>query len=416
MARKQLYLNGTGTGSYGIYISSDTYLNAPAVDFTAYQVPGRSGDLLQYNKRLNNIIRKFDCYIPREVVTNFDAFKKLLYSNLGYFEITSDYDPDTFQRGYLAEDIETEPFNTGENQTVKFTLYFSCEPQKYFTTDMRRGFSFYAFNVFGVYFPRILPRSHRIIQDMLQMLPPGDTPKDNAFAIFPTYGHDGGMSFSMSGYSGFVAIVGGGDFRYPDGARVTSIRAYSINGVIADTTTGASGESNTALILPGTAAGYTNWKISESQTAHWTMGSRANFTKSDAVGVGYTFKINGEFGRGNSELLDNDPARTFYLVGSVNGEPTFAGTFDLNTKPFLERAAVNTLYPVTITIDSRDLTVAATFNGERVEIGDYVGVYGELDGVADRVDLYYYYNQANGHEFTPLYINSFDVTATWWKV
>ena len=124
MARKQLYLNGTGTGSYGIYISSDTYLNAPAVDFTAYQVPGRSGDLLQYNKRLNNIIRKFDCYIPREVVTNFDAFKKLLYSNLGYFEITSDYDPDTFQRGYLAEDIETEPFNTGENQTVKFTLYF----------------------------------------------------------------------------------------------------------------------------------------------------------------------------------------------------------------------------------------------------------------------------------------------------
>ena len=69
-----------------------------------------------------------------------------------------------------------------------------------------------------------------------------------------------------------------------------------------------------------------------------------------------------------------------------------------------------------ITIDSRDLTVAATFNGERVEIGDYVGVYGELDGVADRVDLYYYYNQANGHEFTPLYITAFDVTATWWKV
>lgn len=416
MARKQLYLNGTGTGAYGIYISSDTYLNAPAVDFTAYQVPGRSGDLLQYNKRLNNIVRKFDCFIPADVVSNFDAFKKLLYSNLGYFEITSDYDPDTYQRGYLAEDIETEPFNTGDNLTAKFTLYFSCEPQKYFKTNILRGFSFWAFDVFGIYFPRILPRSHRVIQDMLQLLPPGDTPKDNAFAVFPCSTTDGGMTFSMANYSGFVAIVGGGSFRNPDIARVTSIRGYSINGTITDTTTGETGEENTALILPGTAAGSAVWKRTASLTSRWTMGSRANFEKSDAVGVGYTFQINGEFGRGASEFLDNDPARTFYLVGSVNGEPTFAGTFDLNTKPFLERAALNTLYPVTIKIDSRDLTVTATFNGERVEIGDYVGVYGELDGVADRVDLYYYYNQANGHEFTPLYINSFDVVATFWKV
>ena len=64
MARKNLYINNTNIGTYGIYISSDTILNSPQIDYKEYSVPGRTGNIIQYNNRLDNVVRKFTCHIP----------------------------------------------------------------------------------------------------------------------------------------------------------------------------------------------------------------------------------------------------------------------------------------------------------------------------------------------------------------
>ena len=116
----------------GIYVTSDTYLNAPLIDYTEYQIPSRDGSVIQYNKRFNNVVRKLDCYINdrTDVNAKLDILKKFLYTNTGYLKITTNYDDDGyFQYGYLAEELNVEPFNMG--MTANFSLYFSCLPFKF---------------------------------------------------------------------------------------------------------------------------------------------------------------------------------------------------------------------------------------------------------------------------------------------
>ena len=128
--KKNLYLNDVNIGNYGIFINSDTYLNAPQIDYNDYKVPARNGSVIQYNKRFENVVRKFECYIPdtQNVQTALDQLKLLIYDNPGYLKIVSDYQPDFFMYGYLAQEIEVKPFN--QELSATFELYFSCMPQK----------------------------------------------------------------------------------------------------------------------------------------------------------------------------------------------------------------------------------------------------------------------------------------------
>ena len=83
MARKHLYLNDVDVANYGIYINSDTYLDSPQISYTEHAIPGRNGTVLQYNKRMNNVTRKFTCYIPikANIETALASLKKLIYLN-----------------------------------------------------------------------------------------------------------------------------------------------------------------------------------------------------------------------------------------------------------------------------------------------------------------------------------------------
>ena len=128
--KKNLYINDVNVTDFGFYINSDTYLDAPSIDYNTYTVPARNGNVIQYNKRFNNIVRKIECYIPymHDVQDVLDKLKKLIYSNVGYLKIRSDYEPDYFQYGYLAQEIKAIPFD--KELSAKFELYFSCEPQK----------------------------------------------------------------------------------------------------------------------------------------------------------------------------------------------------------------------------------------------------------------------------------------------
>lgn len=125
MARKYLYINDTKIE--GIYITSDTYLNSPSFDYTEYKIPGRDGNVIIDNKRMNNVMRKFDCYIPQSgnIDTALANLKSVLYLNRGYLKISSDYDPGFYQYGYLAQELNIAPFN---NKAASFSLYFSCLP------------------------------------------------------------------------------------------------------------------------------------------------------------------------------------------------------------------------------------------------------------------------------------------------
>lgn len=221
---KQFYINGTGSGTYGVYISSDTFLDSPSMDFTAYEIPARNGSLISYNKRLNNVIRKFDCYIKDDVNTSLNGLKRLLYSNPGYMRIESDYDPDTYQEGYLAQDIKVDPFNEQGDFRATFSIYFSCKPGKFAKNQTAMNAPRYIID------GTVIDRNDAQIKSLFDKLAINVIPNDTLFirrqigagAISAT-----NMSVSWSGGACFCAVFETGQ----DGGLATRVIAADLNAI-----------------------------------------------------------------------------------------------------------------------------------------------------------------------------------------
>lgn len=425
MGAKQLYINGVGTGTYGIYISSDTYLNAPAPDLVAHPVPGRSGDLVQWNKRLNNVVRKFDCYIPDTVQVNFDGFKKMLYSNIGYVEITSDYESDTYQMGYLAEEIAAEPFLKDGLLRASFSLYFSCKPQKYFKST-----STYSTNlVSSGWRSRMLTRTHPIIQGMLKAIPVDDLPDADAFGLMwlgssaiPANSTITGVKITSSDYSGFAALLLVDDLDLWNIEKLRSVTCYTTHGNVTDNTynvTIAGANVFPCLVFPIDAVGTieAGYKIGSWTTYSNTYGSQFNRTNTNAVGGGYVLKMDCGYQWTGGTPTTYETA-SIAIAGSLNGKRTFCCFLDFDTTVFRPLVPSTTSeYPVTIQFDSRDLSVTAAFNGGYAEsIKSYVSMYGDPDGFADRLDVFWYHKRDANRGYDPLYIYTCYFTPEWWKV
>ena len=179
MARKNLYINDVNIGTYGIYISSDTYLNSPLIDYSSYNIPAKMGSVLKYNDRFNNVTRKFSCYVPQSgnIDTAMKSLKNLLYFSPGYIKIYSDYETDTYQMGYLAQDIQVKPV---KDKTVSFDLYFSCKPQKFNKTNTQ--FTGNGKTVTDSLY--LLPRRYNFIKNILVNVPLEIVPNNSAYVLY----------------------------------------------------------------------------------------------------------------------------------------------------------------------------------------------------------------------------------------
>lgn len=128
---KTIYINDIALSDFNIYCFSDTYLNGPSIDYTSYDIPSRIGSMVQYNKRFNNVERVFSCICSKETyVESLNSLKYILYKNVGYVKLVSDYEPNMYQFGYLVDEIEVKPH--ANEETITFELRFSCMPQKFY--------------------------------------------------------------------------------------------------------------------------------------------------------------------------------------------------------------------------------------------------------------------------------------------
>ena len=197
--------NGIRADQFSIYVSSDTFLNSPGYAYEAYEVPSRNGALLKYDKHLQNVVRQFNCFCKDNVIVNLDAFKQALYANSGYMRIESDYDPDTYQMGYLAEGIEFEPFDASGDFSAQFTITFSCMPQKWFKHATNETVTVSATGI-----SRIYKRTDSFIQQMFNALPISAIPEGDTFYLINVWKKPATslqISASMS-TGGFLALCG----------------------------------------------------------------------------------------------------------------------------------------------------------------------------------------------------------------
>lgn len=117
---------------YGCYCNGDGTYGAPARDYTFFQVPGRSGQLVMDNGSYQNISVSYRCFIRTNFETNIRRLRNFLESQTGYRELKDTYHPDEFRLG-----VFTGPFDPAVRPNLRaaeFTLTFNCMPQR-FTLD-----------------------------------------------------------------------------------------------------------------------------------------------------------------------------------------------------------------------------------------------------------------------------------------
>ena len=125
--------NGKCSADFGLHIEKKDVFSAPEYDAEFISIPGRSGDIINPNRRFSNIKVCYTVFLARkntaalaDVLRNIKGW---LYSEPDrYHEITDSYDAEYFRYGVISGSLDIEE---QLNKVGSFTVTFNCKPFKY---------------------------------------------------------------------------------------------------------------------------------------------------------------------------------------------------------------------------------------------------------------------------------------------
>lgn len=114
---------------FGVYISGRGTFSAPARSYDLVSIPGRSGDLVGFETRLENQEITYPAFICRNFNDNISALRSFLLSRKGYKKLSDSYHTDEYRMAVYVGPFEPD---VGENNLIgEFDLVFNCKPQRY---------------------------------------------------------------------------------------------------------------------------------------------------------------------------------------------------------------------------------------------------------------------------------------------
>jgi hypothetical protein len=373
---KQFYLSAdgvtyTGSSAWGIYVSSDTFLSSPSFDYNEYSVPAKNGSLISYNKRMNNIIRRFDCYINASVDSNLSALKKYVYTHPGYLYIKSDYDTECYMLGYLAQEMEVTPFNRDGNYSAQFSLYFSCRPQKIKDDSGTESITALYLGYDAIY------RTDPHIQQVFSKLSNEDIPDDIIFlrtiVSSSAQTFTGGISASWNGGNDFFAVY------EADGDNVVNVIGSGLNSL---SITSAFSTTNALYMVCGyrDSGRIALTHHGATITSPDLDTNMLTFTTPDCVGIDLGV-IRATLTRGSG----TGNARSSFIVRRFVGAQFIdAGIINIKPTDNFSPGAYEQSQTVNFEIDTNALTAKMTRSGlQDVNVSDYVNIEGEMNGMCD---------------------------------
>ena len=123
---KDLYFAGVNLRTeYGVKISGSGTFDSPVRGYESVQVPGRSGDILLPEKRLENVVITYPAFIAEDFDANFAGLRAFLLSKIGYQRIEDGYHPDEYRLGYYQGALV--PKMARNLKTGQFDLKFVCK-------------------------------------------------------------------------------------------------------------------------------------------------------------------------------------------------------------------------------------------------------------------------------------------------
>lgn len=421
--KKHLYLNDVDLGNYGIYISSDTYLNAPQISYQEYEIPGKTGNVIQYDKRFKNVVRKFDCYVhdTANVRQAILAVKRVLYNNsgIGYVKIVSDYDPGLYQYGYLAQEIQVTPFNDG--QTATFELYFSCNPEKYFTASSSR--------VTGTFSPETYYVDTLGVDKlgfMFAYMDEADIPKEKMFNIFRITSamSDGDVvtDITASFGDGFIMLIKAlGSYSILDPDTLYIDLAYSTNGTVSHSGFTVDNTPYVLVIVPAVDGNLrASCKVNGTTSSiNKTLTSQFNASNPDAFGVRGKYYVSASLAMGNIRniwipiMTEFDSFPIVFTFGDVYASNPSQITTWNSSKAVQRSNSLGTYYQYYISIDTEtmDIKFCNEYHDENGSANELVYVGGNLTNGTGSVKSCTY-----GRTNTNTRPQSLELTPVWWTI
>ena len=125
--------NGRSSADFGLYIEKKDVFSAPEYDAEFISIPGRSGDIINPNRRFSNIKVTYTVFLMRKntaaLASVLRDIKGWLYSEPDrYHELTDSYDAEYFRYGVISGSLDIEE---QLNKIGCFTVTFNCKPYKY---------------------------------------------------------------------------------------------------------------------------------------------------------------------------------------------------------------------------------------------------------------------------------------------
>ena len=125
--------NGKCSADFGLHIEKKDVFSAPEYDAEFISIPGRSGDIINPNRRFSNIKVTYTVFLARKntaaLASVLRDIKGWLYSEPDrYHEITDSYDAGYFRYGVISGSLDIEE---QLNKIGCFTVTFNCKPFKY---------------------------------------------------------------------------------------------------------------------------------------------------------------------------------------------------------------------------------------------------------------------------------------------
>lgn len=128
--RNYFTLGGEDSRDYGVYISGGGVYNSPNRAINFLTVPGRDGDLIGMETRLENGTLTYkDAFVYANFKNNLAAFRSMLLKTNAYRRLIDSYNPDEYRMAVYADGLSVRP--TAKLDAGQFDIVFNVMPQRF---------------------------------------------------------------------------------------------------------------------------------------------------------------------------------------------------------------------------------------------------------------------------------------------
>lgn len=127
--RNYLIFNGIRSSDYGVYISGQGTFDSPTRAYETISVPGRDGDILGPEMRLENIEVTYPAFLYSNFKENLAGFRSDMLASKGYCRLEDTYHPEEFRKAFFRGGIDVNART--RNDAGEFNIVFNCKPQRY---------------------------------------------------------------------------------------------------------------------------------------------------------------------------------------------------------------------------------------------------------------------------------------------